>query len=81
MAGTILGIKSVLPTVDQVEQNDDPLQEMAQLMVGNSGYQILNRELEHLAADMGVDLEADTPAERLAEVIELFDGNRRMHRR
>lgn len=73
----IKAIATVLPTVKEAEQADDSIKELATLAVGNSGYQILNRELDLLATDMGVDLGAGTPAEKLAEVIDILDGTRR----
>lgn len=78
--GRLAVIKAIANSLPTPGQGGDPMQEMAELVVANSGMKILNRELTYLADDMEVDLRDDSPAERLAEVISIFEGNRRKAR-
>lgn len=67
-------IASCLPPVPESGSADE-LDELATLLVANSGYKVLNRELDLLITDMGVDVDSESaPFAKLAEVIQLFDG-------
>lgn len=75
-------IKAIADCCPEPEKNsDNPEKEMAELIVGNAAYQILNRELDYLAADMGVELDSKlNQLQALQALTEAVDGNRRRAR-
>lgn len=51
--------------------------QLAYVMITKAIGGILESQIETLSKSLGVDVLNNTPDEQLAEVIELFDGNRR----
>jgi hypothetical protein len=56
------------------------IEQVAYLLINKSIYDMLESQVGDLAELMGVDLDGTTE-QKLATVIELFDGNRRISRR
>ena len=53
---------------------------IAHLIITGAMLDTLEQEVTHLSEKLGVDV-LGSAEEQLAQVIELFDGNRRLHRR